>query len=124
MPAVHWFAGLIKQYPYTVKGGRVTKEDILALKPGHELDRQIATKIFHETRRKQWIKCYSTSVSLAWELETKIAELGLSEEYSDWLTELALPLKGRLILRTTVFAIAHALPEIRCKAALLALQKE
>ena len=98
----------------------MTKEEILALEAGIKLDTIVATEIF-KVIYSQGQPYYSTDISAAWQVEERMKELELMKDYADELAFLVLhPLGYDISAMEQVFAAAHASPEIRCKAALLA----
>lgn len=117
----------------------MNREQILAMEAGGELSQKVAEEIMKECYHQHWdgdkdsitcLKCgesrfyhqrsqaYSTDISAAFQVEEKIKELKLIEQYANQLIFLATTLS--MNARQVLFAVAHASPEIRCKAALLA----
>lgn len=108
----------------------MTKEEILAMKPGRELDRLIAEKVIGVDFSKidvdysfgaplpqyQICKPYSTDISAAWKMEESLIKKGnnVSSRYT------------YEVINLTVggFTAIHATPVTRCIAALLAVMPE
>ncbi len=85
----------------------VNRDEILAMKVGHEFDSLIAREIFGvgEIKRNQRIKAYSTDIQFAGEIIEQLLMSNLTKNFYKLLAELS---PGR------------AFPESICKAALLA----
>ena len=132
----------------------MTKEEILAMEIGEDLDRLVATEVMGEpmpefipedaldlqlagspikSPKGNWLcLCdydkgdiptwrplpYATDISAAWQVEEKIKELGLTEQYGNKIAIIVLD--DNTTARQRIFDAAHASPEMRCKAALLA----
>lgn len=90
----------------------LTREEILAMSAGRELDDLIEFKVMGTSRPAKGFvinpKHYSESISAAWEMESTIPE-EKRRLYAMMLTNIA----------GTGFDLAHASPLDRCKAALL-----
>ncbi|OMD66025.1 hypothetical protein BSK62_13235 [Paenibacillus odorifer] len=107
----------------------LTREEILAMGIGNELDIEIAVTVMGRERdkfRSGWIrlgdlstypKQYSKDISAAWEVEERIKEMAIDAPLyiGYYMTEL------QLIVGNKGFDMVHATPEQRCKAALLAV---
>lgn len=61
---------------------------------------------------------YSTEIEATWDMEEEIQRRGLTAEYGSYLIKLV----PRGSITENAFAIAHASPEIRCRAALLTVR--
>lgn len=109
----------------------LTREEIMAMKPGNELDIEIAVTVMGRERdkfRSGWIrigdlstypKPYSKDISAAWEVEDQIKELRVHTGYVSCLKQV-LASTGEYV---GMFDYIHATAEQRCKAALLAVLK-
>lgn len=93
----------------------LTREEILAMEPGQELDELICNHIF-DLEMVAHVH-YSSDISAAWEVEEQIKKLRLHAAYVSALKQ--------VLVRTGeyvgMFDYIHANPEQRCKAALLAV---
>lgn len=123
---------------------QMTREQILAMEPGRELDALIADKVMGWKEcgieglrtRTAWgkpshfdcndprvrIPGFSTDISAAWEVEVQFNQD--SEVKSDYMIGLYMIVGLQPHLKPSLddlFLIAHATPEQRCKAALLAV---
>lgn len=63
---------------------------------------------------------YSRDLSASYFMEIEIQKLGLEREYAAALCELLEPSDGS---KSVVFALAHASPEVRARAAVLVIQE-
>lgn len=103
----------------------MTKKEILAMKAGEELDGLVADILdlpkanYNLPAEKNY---YSTSIFDAWQVEEKVKGLGLIEQYATHL--LFLTSTFSMNAKDVIFALAHASPETRCKAALLAVKEK
>lgn len=102
----------------------MTPEEIQKLNPGRELDELVfkfvlGGRIPKPPYRVNFMK-FSTDISAAWEVESKLIELNLSVSYSEYLRALIKLDRGY----DDLFKMIHATPEQRCKAALLAVLGE
>lgn len=107
----------------------MTREEIQNLN-GKELDIAIAVEIFGHKRdehRDGWIrlgnssiypKRYSQDISAAWEVEEKMNTDELFWRYTNHVKKLLL---CKMSEGVNEYNMMHATPEIRCKAALLAV---
>lgn len=59
------------------KGPGITREEIMAMEPGQELDRLIAKKFMIDTYREAEIKYFSTDITAAWEVAEKMRGIGM-----------------------------------------------
>lgn len=118
----------------------MTRDEILAMEAGPDLDALVAeitmgwhrsacwddgsfywltTQTGHE-KLKDWRFKPSQEIAAAWQVEERIKELGLTDKYSGELVKLI-----RLTIGKGYFwDLAHAPPELRCKAALIAVGEE
>lgn len=97
----------------------MTREEILAMKPGRVLDMRVAQFVIGGS----WIDDvpdFSTRLSAAWEVEEQIHKKRLNVEYCSALKQVVAA-KGEYV---GLFDYIHATPEQRCKAALLAVLGE
>ena len=62
---------------------------------------------------------YSTEMEATWDMEEEIQRQGLTAEYGSYLIKLV----PRGSITENAFAMAHASPEIRCRAALLTVRE-
>lgn len=103
----------------------MTKEKILAMKPGRELDLLVCVMVF-DNKTFGSVKPYSTDISAAWQVMKRLRE-------ESWCIEvriadicwIVMELLRTPPVRVEVSAGTHfdSLPEAICKAALLAKQK-
>lgn len=113
----------------------LTREEILALEPGTELDKLVDEVIFKREftelpmgwcyhNGRGWVHAapYSFDITAAWKMESIFDQD--SEIRGDYSIELHNVLGLMLHKRTTldnIYQFVHATPEQRCKAALLAV---
>ena len=64
------------------------------------------------------VRFYSIDIDAAWAMEEEIQRRGLVAEYGSFLIGLV----PRGDITTNAFAMAHASPEMRCRAALLTVR--
>jgi len=84
----------------------LSREEILAIKAGYELDRLVAREVFSVGERKQWIRCYySTLIDFTGEIIEKIFTDNLLHQFFALVEEIA---------------PHRTFPETICKAALIA----
>ena len=97
----------------------MTRDEVLSMKPGRELDALVARKLFHiHNPDPRWKP--SEEISEAWgDVEEEIRIRGLQMEY---LYELMRVTGVSDFQLHSVFELVHASPADRCKAALLALE--
>ncbi|MEK5419398.1 BC1872 family protein [Paenibacillus sp. FSL L8-0708] len=107
----------------------LTREELLAMEPGNELDIEIAVTVMGRERdkfRSGWIrlgdlstypKQYSKDISAAWEVEERIKVLRLHTGYVSCIKQVLVG-TGEYV---GMFDYIHATAEQRCKAALLAV---
>lgn len=112
----------------------LTKEQILAMKPGREMNRLIAETVLRtgntsspvDFSEKDWFDYhhdiigvfhYSSNISDVWQVEEQIKKVSLTVEYTGALKQVVLS-SGEYV---GMFDFIHATPEQRCKAALLAV---
>lgn len=98
----------------------MTRQEILAMKAGVELDEFVAETLGLSKANYNLpteTNHYSANASAVQKVEDKIIGLGLQ---SDYAVELIRLIGRKPNSRLLSFALAHANPEIRCKAALLA----
>lgn len=111
----------------------MTKKEILATKAGGGLDELIEREVFGwepkptkdgdvQEYYRSHFPSYSTDISYAWQVEEKVKKLGLIEQYASHL--LILTSSFNMNAKDVIFALAHASPEKRCKAALLAVKEK
>lgn len=128
---------------------RYTREIIIALKPGRELDALVAEEVMGyaigdgqggyvvqkviilrpDDGSAEWLgdgqkqlPRYSTDISVAFEMENHLEQIGLVDEYGFQVYAITEADETRAGIRNTnMFKIVHASPEQRCKAALLAV---
>jgi hypothetical protein len=115
-------------------GDGVTREEILAMDPGHELDELIAIHVMgYEKSRMQdgWVrigalatypKRYSTDISAAWEVVEKFDEITI-RRYETIGNESRFVCRIQVNHHTQVTNCAKTAPEAICKAALLAVME-
>jgi len=108
---------------------QLTRDEILVMKPGRELDALVAEKTMGQRFRSEWhklhndtIACYSTDIAAAFEVETKAIE----NDPSMYVHALASVVFGYNQVQDIsdirkMCMLIHATPEQRCKAALLAV---
>lgn len=113
----------------------LTREQVLALKPGNNLDLVVAIEVMgHEAGefRDDWIKLgpkfegcpkrYSSDMSTAWRMESSFKQdVKLREAYAIELHNVMGLMLHEPTTLENVYQIAHATPEQRCKAAILAV---
>jgi len=96
----------------------MTQDEILAMKPGRELDALVAHQIFGvRDPDPRWSP--SMNIYAAWEVEEEINKRNLRVAYCQAL---------QIVIRSqkdyvTTFDYVHASPADRCKAALLAVME-
>lgn len=83
---------------------------------GGLLDEDELHPCYWEAEKWVVVRFRSTDISATWQIEEKLKELGLTREYGQQLYTLTC--MGSII-ESDMFLLAHASPEVRCKAALL-----
>lgn len=112
----------------------LTRKQIKDMKPGRKLDMLVATKIRGQVEDRHRPgnvltgtyssppKEYSKNISAAWEIESLFdQEVPLQEAYAIELHNVMGLMLHEPTTLSNVFQFAHATPEQRCKAALLAV---
>ena len=108
----------------------MTRDEILAMEPGRELDALVAEKVMGlTTGPDSYFDCayeaddalhFSTDIAAAWEVESTMNESKLRRVlYTNRLRDVILHEKGTC----SDFDLIHATPAQRCKAALLAVME-
>ncbi len=110
----------------------MTRDEILAMKPGRELDSLVAEKVMGYTTYGQFrdkdgvrvmIDRYSTDIAAAWEVAEKMTslfwEMNLDTGSKSNTTKVEF---YRTFDQTFHVVVANTAPEAICKAALLALE--
>ena len=69
------------------------------------------------------VPSYSTDIAAAYQMEERIAELGLIDEYCKQLNKIANVHWDEGVRQPQRWQLIHATPEDRCKAALMAVEK-
>lgn len=112
----------------------LTRDQVLAMEPGQELNELVARKVMGWQKGDSWggahwvgeDKCYrdevaqfrpSQHINVAWEVEEEIIKLSLRIKYCESLKWVVID-TGEYV---GMFDYIHATPEQRCKAALLAV---
>lgn len=113
---------------------RLTREQVLAMKPGRELDALVAGKVMGYTTHGQFrekngvrvmIDRYSADIAAAWEVVEKSINWGGMEigcygnANGKWFVASTYTTNAKI--GKSVSATAHTAPEAICKAALLAV---
>jgi|GEM_PF-3264926 len=117
---------------------QLTRDDILAMKPGRELDRQIGEHIFGFKNilnvADYWfiddlntsLPSYSTDIAAAWEVAEKMSEewpqFSIARVDTGWCVMWGFD--GYGWPNVTVATAPEAIPEAICKAALLAVMEK
>ena len=78
------------------------------------LDVEVSAEVMGTQSLRYPVRRYSTDIHAAWDMEEEIQRRGLVAEYGSALIGL-LP---RGDITANAFAMAHASPELRCRAAL------
>lgn len=115
----------------------MTREEIMAMPAGRELDALVAEKVIgwrrielHETWRSPsgettpHFPAYSTDIAAAYEMERAISEKGITIEYSQAILSMS-PAPACTTGEVDIYEVWHLLheaPEFRCRAALIAVQ--
>ncbi|WP_339283715.1 hypothetical protein [Paenibacillus sp. FSL R5-0486] len=112
----------------------LTREQVLAMEPGQELDALVAQHVMGWHKGDPWGGAYwvdsdkclryeilvfkpSLHINIAWGVGEWFAETGIRGRYAKRLKEVILANKGEC----STFDMVHASPADRCKAALLAV---
>ena len=101
--------------------------DIDKMEACRELDALVAERVMGWLKHERYglisVPPYSTDISAAWQMEDRIAELGLIEEYCFQLNSIANAHLDRDYFRQPQrWQLIHATPEDRCRAALKAVE--
>lgn len=103
-----------------------TREEILSMEVGRELNELIAEKVMNipvsvKKRKFEYVHVphYSTDISAAWEVEEKMGNDELFWKYDNNVKKQLLARLGKV----TEFDMMHAPADVRCKAALLAVME-
>ena len=67
---------------------------------------------------------FSTDIAAAYQMEERIAELGLIEKYCSCLASIVWPHQSHPAPLPLTWYVIHATPEDRCRAALMAVEKD
>lgn len=106
----------------------MTREEILRLTPGRELDMLVETKIMQTKKPPKGFYInplhYSEDISAVWRAEQKIEKRKLLSRYVIALMKVVGVENRCPFSDIEMFSFIHASPADRCKAALLAVLEE
>jgi len=106
----------------------MTRDELLELKPGRELDALVAEKVMGyithgQFREKNGVRVmidrYSTDIAAAWEVVEMFSYIDI-HRYDDFFACAIYPIGNSAVMR----ARGKTMPEAICKAALLAVMGE